>query len=66
MAYQVKIGNVVDDEVLDTYEEAEEYACYLLSCCQLGAEILNASNPGDYEYDENTYEDPDYEIIEVN
>ena len=24
------------------------------------------SNPGDYNYDEKTYEDPDYEIIEID
>ena len=23
------------------------------------------SNPGDYEYDDETWEDPEYEIIEV-
>lgn len=29
-----------------------------------GAETLHWSNPGDYDYDENDFEDPDYEIIE--
>ena len=47
-------------------EDAEEFAAELLSCARLGAEILNMSNPGDYEYDEETYENPDIEIIEYD
>ena len=47
-------------------EDAEEEALYCCSCDELGAEILNMSNPGDYEYDEDTYEDPEFEIIEVD
>ena len=53
------------DEVFDTEEEAEEHALYLSSCSREGAEILHMSNPGDYDYDEETYDDPDYEIIEI-
>ncbi len=52
------------DETFNTEADAEEYALYLLSCSREGAEILHMSNPGDYDYDEDTYEDPDYEIIE--
>lgn len=54
------------DEVFDTEEEAEEYALYASGCSRLGAEELHMSNPGDYDYDEETYEDPDYEIIEID
>ena len=54
------------DEIFDTEEDAEEYALYLSSCSREGAEILHMSNPGDYDYDEETYEDPDYEIIEID
>ena len=54
------------DEVFDTEAEAEEYALYLVSCTRTGAEILHMSNPGDYDYDEDTFEDPEYEIIEVD
>ena len=43
---------------------AEEYALYLRSCSRTGAEILHMSNPGDYDYDEDTFEPPDYEIVE--
>ena len=54
------------DEVFDTEEEAEEYALYASGWSRLGAEGLHMSNPGDYDYDEETYEDPDYEIIEID
>ena len=54
------------DEVFDTEAEAEEHALYLVSCTRTGAEILHMSNPGDYDYDEDTFEDPEYEIIEVD
>ena len=53
------------DEIFDTDEEAEDHALYLSSCSREGAEILHMSNPGDYDYDEDTYEDPEYEIIEI-
>ena len=54
------------DEVFETEEEAIEHANYLCSCHQLGAEILHMSNPGDYDYDEDTYEYPEYEIVGVD
>ena len=53
------------DEIFNTEEEAEDHALYLISCSREGAEILHMSNPGDYDYDEETYDDPDYEIIEI-
>ena len=49
-----------------TEEAAEDYAMYLQSCDEVGAETLYMSNPGDYDYDEDIYEPPDYEIIEVD
>lgn len=52
------------DEEFDSEEEAEEYALYLRSCTRTGAETLHWSNPGDYEYNADTFEDPEYEIIE--
>ena len=55
--------NEEQDEVFETEESAEEYANYLVGCSQVGAEILNLSNPGDYPLDD--YEDPDFEIIEI-
>ncbi len=58
----------VDDgleELFNSYEEAVEAALYALSCAKLGAETLHMSNPGDYDYDEDDYEDPEYEIVEI-
>ena len=52
------------DEVFTSESAAEEYALYLRSCSRTGAEILHMSNPGDYDYDEDTFEPPDYEIVE--
>lgn len=52
------------DEEFDTEEAAEEYALYLRSCSRTGAETLHWSNPGDYDYDDDTFEDPEYEIVE--
>lgn len=71
MKYQVKLiwkdgDEMLVDDLYDTEDEAHEGALYHISCCEEGAEILHLSNPGDYEYDEETYEDPDYEIIEID
>lgn len=56
-----------DDEMLfDNEDDATEYALYLVSCSREGAEILHMSNPGDYEYDDDSYVDDEYEIIEVD
>jgi len=62
--YKIEFDGELQDEVFDSYEAAEEYALYLVSCTRTGAEILNMSNPGDYPYDEDSFEDPEYEIIE--
>ncbi len=61
--YKIIFEGIEEDEVFDTYEEADEYALYMVSCYHTGAEIFEMSNPGDYPYDPD-YE-PDYEIIEV-
>ena len=64
--YKIVFDGEEEDEVFDTYEDADEYGLYLQSCCREGAEILNLSNPGDYEYDEEDFEAPDYEVIEID
>ncbi len=64
--YKVIIDGEEQDEVFLTEADAEEHALYLCSCAQLGAEILHMSNPGDYDYDEDDYDSPDYEIIEID
>lgn len=55
-----------EEEIIDTEEAAEEMALYCQSCSAEGAEILHMSNLGDYEYDEATFEPPEYEIIEID
>ena len=62
--YKVYVDGEPEDEVFDNEEEAEEYASYLRSCSQTGAELLHMSNPGDYEYDEETFEGPEVEVWE--
>lgn len=64
--YRVIFEGELEDEVFDTEEEAEEYALYLCSCTREGAEILHMSNPGDYDYDEDDFDEPEYQIIEVD
>ena len=63
--YKVIFDGEEEDEIFNSEKEAEEYALYLCSCTNSGAEILHMSNPGDYDYDEDSFEDPDYEIIEI-
>lgn len=53
-----------EEDIFDTEYDAEEYALYLISCGKEGAEILNLSNPGDYDLDD--YDEPDFEIVEFD
>lgn len=55
-----------EDELFDTFDAADEMAMYYQSCEQQGTEILNLSNPGDYPYDEDTFEPRDYDIEEID
>lgn len=64
--YKIIFDGEEQDEVFSTEDAAEEYALYLRSCSREGAEILHMSNPGDYDYDEDSFEAPDYEIVEVD
>jgi hypothetical protein len=64
--YKVIIDGEEQSEIFATEADAEEHALYLCSCARLGAEILHMSNPGDYDYDEDEFEYPDYEIVEVD
>jgi len=52
--------------IFSSYDAAEEAALYAVSCTRLGAEILHMSNPGDYDYDEENFESPEYEIVEID
>lgn len=55
------IEDCVDDMIFDSEEAAEEYACYMNSCSDEGAEILKMSNP--YEYEEDYGNGENYEYI---
>lgn len=57
-------NNEMEEEVFDSYDDAQEMAVYYQGCAKLGAEMLNLSNPGDYPYDEDDFDYPDFEIIE--
>lgn len=59
-------GGEEEDEAFDTYEAADEMGMYYQSCAEEGAETLSLSNPGDYQYDAETFELPEYEIIETD
>lgn len=39
--YRIIFQGEPEDELYDTYEDAEEAALYLCSCADLGAEILH-------------------------
>lgn len=62
--YKVFFDGEEDDEIFDTYEDAEEYALQWLSDWNTGGEVFGMSNPGDYPYDPD--DEPEYEIIEVD
>lgn len=53
-----------DEYVYDTYEEAHERGCDILTDFATGAEVLNMSNPGDYPME--LMEDPDFQVIQVD
>lgn len=62
--YKIIFDGNERDEVFSSYEEAKDYALYLVSCYHAGGEILELSNPGDYPYDSN--DEPEYEIIKTD
>ena len=64
--YRILLDGEMEDDVFDSYKIAEEYGWYLIGCSREGAEILHMSNPGDYPYDPDAFEDPEYEIIEAD
>ena len=63
--YKIIFDGEEQDEVFSSEADADNYALYLSSCCDSGAETLYMSNSGDYDYDEDSFEGPDYEIVEI-
>lgn len=64
--FKILFDGEYEDDVFDTEEAAVNYALYLRSCSRQGAEDLHMSNPGDYDFDEDNFEYPDYEIVEID
>lgn len=62
-------GSIDEDdnfgEYYDSEEEAEAEGEYGISCRRQGAEILEMSNPGDYPFHEEDFEDDSFEVVEV-
>ena len=59
----------IDDNYGDYYdseEEAEAAGEESLSCMRQGAETLELSNPGDYSFSDEDFEDDYYEVEEVD
>ena len=63
--YKVIFDGEEQDEEFNTYKAADEWGQELQSAERTGAETLHMSNPGDYDYDDETWESSNYEIIEV-
>ena len=64
--FKVIFDGYEEDEIFDSYNDAEDYALYSQSCCRTGAETLHLSNPIEYDYDEKNYKPPKYRIKEVD
>lgn len=63
--YKVIFDGEEQDEEFNTYKAADEWGQELQSAERTGAETLHMSNPGDYDYDDESWESSNYEIIEV-
>lgn len=64
--YKLIFDGELEEDVFDSAKEADAYGLYLQSCVHEGAEILHMSNPGDYEYDEDSCEAPEYTVVEID
>ncbi len=61
--YKIIFEGEEQDEVFNTYDDAEDYANNLVGDYHEGGEILEMSNPGDYPYAPD-YE-PEYIIVKL-
>ena len=59
------VEDLVDDQVFDREEDAQDHASYLNGCAAQGAEILKLSNPFDYEEDYGDGETFEYIAVEI-
>ena len=67
--FHLSDGTEDEDDNYGSYynskNEAEEAGLYGLGCRELGGEILEMSNPGDYPFDEGDYENDTFEVVKV-
>lgn len=67
--YHWSDGTEDEDDNYGEYYSSEEIAndegLYGLSCRRQGAEILELSNPGDYPFDEDDFDDDTFEVVRV-
>lgn len=61
--YKILFNGEEQDELYDTYDEADDAARDMVCAYHVGGEELELSNPGDYPYDPN--DEPNCEIIKV-
>ena len=64
--YKVYLDGEEQDGVFDSYAEADDYGGYLCGCARVGAETLHMSNPGDYDFDPDDWDGPDYEVVKID
>lgn len=57
--------NEEEDDIFESFEDADDMATYYQSCAEEGAETLSMSNSENY-YSEDDFERPEYEIVEVD
>jgi len=60
--FKIIFNGEEQDDVFNSYGEAEDYARDLVGAWHEGSETLELSNPGEYSYDPD--DSPDYEIVE--
>lgn len=54
-----------DDELFETYEEAQAHGSEQVNNYAVGGDVLHMSNPGDYPPHE-AEDDADFDVIEVD
>lgn len=70
MAYKVELQysdgtSEFEDELFETEDAAYDHGNYLVSCHDLGSEILHLSNPGDYPDPDNS-DELEFKVVEAD
>lgn len=64
--YRLIFQGEPDDELYDSYDEADEAGLFACSCARIGTEILYLSNPDYYDYDYDENEEYEFSIEEID